>query len=191
MKQAIGAALRESAAVKLKVAEGLTSAIEQAVLVISESFRSGGKLLLAGNGGSAADAQHIAAEFMVRYKMERKSLPAIALTTDTSIITATGNDYSYEDVFSRQIGGLGRVGDVFIAITTSGQSPNILKAVKAANDASIYTIGLTGRDGGKLAPLVKLPIIVPSDVTSHIQESHITIGHIISDLVEKELFNKT
>lgn len=181
--------LRESADAKHKVAEMLSDKIAQAVNMLVDSYKAGGKMLLAGNGGSAADAQHIAAEFVARYKMERVSLPAIALTTDTSILTAIGNDYSYDYVFARQVEGLGNKGDVFIAITTSGKSLNILKAVEAAKKKSIVTIGLTGKDGGTLKDSVDLAIVVPSDVTARIQESHITIGHIISDLVERALFS--
>ena len=180
--------LNDSAALKQKVAELLADKIEIAVTKVVEAYRNGKKLILAGNGGSAADAQHIAAEFVVRYKMERRRLPAIALNTDTSVLTATGNDYSYDQIFSRQMEGHGQTGDVFIAITTSGNSPNILRAVEMAKKIGVYTIGLTGKGGGKLKDIVDLAIVIPSDATERIQESHITIGHIISNLAERELF---
>lgn len=189
MIDAIKKELLESAEIKRRTAETLSEPIAKAVEVIIEAFQKGGKLILAGNGGSAADAQHIATEFMVRYKLERRSLGALALTTDTSALTAIGNDYSFEDLFSRQLEGLGNKGDVFIAITTSGKSPNILKAVRVAKAKGIYTIGFTGKGGGLLKDLVDLAITIPSDSTERIQESHITIGHIISNLVEKRLFS--
>ncbi len=188
MKAKIIQELNDSAALKLRVAELLADKIEMATMKVVEAYRDGKKLILAGNGGSAADAQHIAAEFVVRYKMERRSLPAIALNTDTSVLTATGNDYHFDQIFSRQMEGHGQKGDVFIAITTSGNSPNILRAVEVAKKIGVYTIGLTGKGGGRLKDIVDLAIVIPSDSTERIQEAHITIGHIISNLAERELF---
>jgi len=182
--------LEESARVKKKMAENLPDEIVSAIDMIIDSYKTGGKVLLIGNGGSAADAQHIAAELVGRFKLERKGLPAIALTTDTSILTALANDYGYDTVFSRQLDTLANEKDVLIAITTSGTSPNILKAVKVAKSKKVKVIGLTGGDGGKLKDVVDLAIIVPSNNTPRIQEAHITIGHIICDLVERRLFNE-
>ncbi len=188
MREFIKKELLESAAVKQKAADLLLDEIARAVDVIEAAYRRGNKLLLAGNGGSAADAQHIAAEFVVRYKIERPSLPAIALTTDSSVLTATGNDYSFDHVFARALSGIGVKGDVFIAISTSGNSKNIIEAVETAKKKGIFSIGLTGKGGGRLKDLVDLAIVVPSDETERIQECHMTIGHIISNLVEKRLF---
>ena len=153
------------------------------------AFKKGNKILLCGNGGSAADSQHIAAEFIVRFKRERKSLPAIALSTDTSVLTATANDYNYDVVFSRQIEGLGAKGDVLIAISTSGNSPNILAAVRAAKSLNMKTVGFTGGSGGKLVDLVDLCFVASSKKTPHIQEMHITALHAISEAVEDKLFS--
>lgn len=153
------------------------------------SLKSGKKILLCGNGGSAADAQHIAAEFVGRFEMERRSLPAIALTTDTSALTAIGNDYSYDVIFSRQVEGLGNEGDVLIAISTSGNSRNILEAVQAAKARKIHTIGFTGKTGGKLKDAAEICFTVKSDKTAHIQEAHIFALHAISEAVEKVFFN--
>ncbi len=157
---------------------------------IAESMRAGGKLLLAGNGGSAADAQHIAAELLSRFKLERNPLPAIALTTDTSVLTAIGNDYGYEHVFERQVRGLGRAGDVFIGITTSGGSPNVVAALEAAREAGLVTVGFTGTRGRAMQPLCDLLLVAPSDETAIIQQIHITAAHAICGLVEHELFPK-
>ena len=148
------------------------------------------KLLLCGNGGSAADAQHIAAEFINRYELERPPLPAIALTTDTSILTSVGNDYSFDQVFSKQIKALGVEGDVLLAISTSGNSTNVIEAVKAAKSLGIFTVGLTGGEGGQLASLVDLSLVVKSTVTGRIQETHILVGHIICELVDYILFQQ-
>jgi D-sedoheptulose 7-phosphate isomerase len=145
----------------------------------------GGKILLAGNGGSAADAQHIAAEFVGRFVKERRSLPAIALTVDTSALTAIANDYGFESVFARQIEGLGRKEDVFIGISTSGNSPNIVSAVEAAQKNGLTTILFLGRDGGILRGVADAEIIVPSDITAHIQEMHILIGHILCEYIDE------
>lgn len=150
------------------------------------SIQNGNKIILAGNGGSAADSQHIAAEFTGRYVKERQSLPAIALTTDTSALTAIGNDYGYDFVFSRQLSGLANKGDIFIGISTSGNSKNILEAVKIAKSKKILTIGLLGKSGGMLKDLVDYSIVVPSNVTARIQEMHILIGHLICEYVDKE-----
>lgn len=158
--------------------------------VIAASLRDGGKLMLAGNGGSAADAQHIAAELLSRFKLDRNPLPAIALTTDTSVLTAIGNDYGYEQVFERQVRGLGRKGDVFIGITTSGRSPNIISALKAARESGIVTIGFTGTPGLSMQPLCDHLLVAPSDETAIIQQIHITAAHAICGLVEHELFPK-
>jgi len=151
-------------------------------------YQNGKKTLLAGNGGSAADAQHIAAELVGRYGFDRPSIPSLALTTDTSNLTAIGNDYGYDKVFSRQLEGMGNEGDLFIGISTSGNSQNILNAFESAKAKGIITVALTGRDGGRMAQMADTAIIVPSEATPRIQESHILIGHILCDIIEKTLF---
>jgi D-sedoheptulose 7-phosphate isomerase len=157
---------------------------------ITQSFTSDRKLMLCGNGGSAADAQHIAAEFVNRFILERPPLPAIALTTDTSIITSVGNDYSFDEVFSKQVKAIGMEGDILLAISTSGNSANVLSAVEAAKNQGIFTVGLTGGDGGKLATLAELALVVKSDSPPRIQETHILVGHIICQLVDYLLFQQ-
>ncbi len=179
--------LQESGDLKKKLASEQAGAIEQAAQVIITALAKGGKVMLFGNGGSAADAQHIAAEFVGRFHLERLPLPAIALTTDTSILTAVANDYGFEQVFARQVQALGKLGDVAVAISTSGRSPNILAGVQAAKELGLVTIGLTGGDGGKLAHRVDIPIVVPSEETARIQECHITIGHLLCEAVEAAL----
>ena len=151
-------------------------------------YRTDKKTMLAGNGGSAADAQHIAAELVGRYGFDRPSIPSLALTTDTSNLTAIGNDYGYDYVFSRQLEGMGQDGDIFIGISTSGNSVNIIKAFESAKKKNIFTVALTGRDGGEMAKTADIALIVPSNDTPRIQESHILIGHIICDIIEKEIF---
>ncbi len=151
-------------------------------------YKNGKKTLLAGNGGSAADAQHIAAELVGRYGFDRPSIPSVALTTDTSNLTAIGNDYGYDKVFSRQMEGMGSEGDLFIGISTSGNSENIVNAINAAKAKGVTTVALVGRDGGEMARIADYAIIVPSNATPRIQESHILIGHMICDIIEKELF---
>jgi D-sedoheptulose 7-phosphate isomerase len=167
-----------------KVIDTLTGDIETACEMITAAIQNGNKVLLAGNGGSAADAQHIASELSGRFVKERKALPGIALTTDTSAITAIANDYGYEHVFSRQLEALAQPGDLFIGISTSGNSEGILKAFKSARNFNCKTLGLSGRDGGKMNGLCDLNIIVPSDVTARIQELHILIGHILCKAVD-------
>ncbi|UCG38378.1 MAG: D-sedoheptulose 7-phosphate isomerase [bacterium] len=154
-----------------------------------KSVRSGGKILVLGNGGSAADAQHFAAEMVNRFLMERRPLPAIALTTDTSILTSISNDYSFDLVFSRQVEALGREGDVLLAISTSGSSPNVLKAIERANALSMTTAGMTGADCGKMAPLCDLCLSVPDTSTPRIQEVHHLILHLICEIVEIQIFS--
>ena len=151
-------------------------------------YKNNKKILIAGNGGSAADAQHFAAELVGRYGFDRPSLPALALTTDTSNLTAIGNDYGYEYVFSRQLEGMGQEGDLFIGISTSGNSQNILNAFASAKAKGITTVALTGRDGGKMAEVADYTLIVPSNATPRIQESHLLIEHMICDAIEKEIF---
>lgn len=151
-----------------------------------QAVADGYKILLCGNGGSAADAQHLAAELIGRFVKERRSLAAVALTTDTSILTSIANDYSYDTVFERQVEGLGRAGDVLIGISTSGNSENVLRAMKKARDIGMHTIGLTGEDGGKLKSICDLTLNVPSRITARIQEMHILAGHIICELVEED-----
>lgn len=169
------------------VVEGLKT-LENEIYMFSKKINmtlaSSHKILLMGNGGSAADCQHIAAEIVGRYKKERKGLAAIALTTDTSILTSVGNDYSFEYIFARQIEALGVKGDLVTAISTSGNSKNIIKALEKAGEIGCDTVGLLGRGGGKIKNLVNLPIIVPSDNTPRIQESHILIGHIVCELTD-------
>jgi D-sedoheptulose 7-phosphate isomerase len=157
---------------------------------ISGKFLNGGKLIIFGNGGSAADAQHIAAEFINRFQMERPPLPAIALTTDTSILTSVSNDYSFEDVFSKQLEALGNENDVVVAISTSGNSSNVIKALRTASKLSILTIGFTGKTGGMMNGLCDILVKVDSDVTARIQEIHIASFHIICALVDELLFGK-
>lgn len=158
--------------------------IPKAAEIIISSFKKGGKLLICGNGGSAADAQHIAAELVGRFKKERKALPAIALTTNTSILTAIANDYGYDAVFKRQIEALGKKGDVLLAISTSGNAKNVLEAVKLANKTGVDTIALTGGTGGELAKIAKLSIIAAFSNTPRIQESHAAIYHKLCELIE-------
>jgi len=164
--------------------EQLTPLIKEAGICIGHALKNGHKVLLAGNGGSAADAQHLAAEFTGRFVKERVPLPAIALTTDTSALTAIGNDYGYEQVFSRQVTALGNTGDILIAISTSGNSPSILAAVAAAKAKGITCIGLMGRDGGDLKDQCAISLVVPSEVTARIQEMHILIGHLFCEYVD-------
>ncbi|MBI3999812.1 MAG: D-sedoheptulose 7-phosphate isomerase [Candidatus Omnitrophica bacterium] len=162
--------------------------LEQMAEQISAAFQRGNKILLCGNGGSAADAQHIAAEFIGRFKRERKSLPAIALTTDTSILTALANDYSYETVFARQVEGLGQKGDILIALSTSGSSKNVIEAVKKAKETGLHVFGFSGKSGGELKKLAHLNFSAGSEKTPHVQEMHITALHAISEAVEDALF---
>ena len=156
--------------------------------MLTELFKNGGKLLVMGNGGSAADAQHFVAEIVGRFKLERRALPAVALTTDTSILTAIGNDYGFESVFSRQVEALANEGDLVIGISTSGNSPNILKALQEARLKGCQTVGLLGKSGGSIKDLCDLALIIPSNDTPRIQEGHITIIHIVCDLMEKAMF---
>jgi D-sedoheptulose 7-phosphate isomerase len=170
-----------------QVARDCGENIVDAAMLIARCFRGGGKLLLFGNGGSAADAQHLAAEFVGRFRIERQALPAIALTTDSSILTAVGNDYGFDQIFTRQVQALGRPGDLAIGISTSGNSPNVNSAITQAAKQELKTIGLAGKDGGSLAKGVDISITVASTNVAMIQECHITIGHILCELVENEL----
>ena len=167
--------------------EALASGVSQVAKLIIGAYKKGNKLLLCGNGGSAADAQHIAAELVGRFKKERRGLAAIALTTDTSIMTALANDYWYDLLFARQVEALGEKDDVLIGISTSGNSLNIIRAVETANFKGLKTIGFLGSDGGKLKDLVEIPLIVPHKDSSRIQEIHILMGHIICHLIESEV----
>lgn len=179
--------LEESAQIKKAMAKTMVGGIEQMANLIIAALEAGGKVVLFGNGGSAADAQHIAGELVGRFKLDRQPLPAIALTTNTSILTAVANDYGYDMVFSRQIEALVNEKDVAIGISTSGNSPNVIEAIRLAKKKGTKTIGLTGGDGGKLAEVADLVLIVPSDNPARMQEAHITIGHIVCELVEKRL----
>jgi D-sedoheptulose 7-phosphate isomerase len=161
---------------------------EKTSLNLIKSISDGKKIIVCGNGGSAADSQHFAAELIGRFEKDRESLPAIALTTDSSILTAVGNDYGYDHVFAKQVKGLGLPGDVLIGISTSGNSPNVILAVEAAKAKKMTTIGLLGKDGGKLKGLVDFPVVVPHDVTARIQEVHIFILHFWAAVIEQELF---
>jgi D-sedoheptulose 7-phosphate isomerase len=168
----------------------LIAAITAIVDTVTRAFRAGGKVLIAGNGGSAADAQHIAGEFLSRLNFDRDPLPAVALTTDTSVLTAIGNDYGYDRVFERQVRGLGRPGDVFIAISTSGRSPNIVAALRAAREMGLTTVGFTGSGPRAMAAFCDLCLCAPSDETPQIQQVHIVAAHVICGLVESELFGR-
>ena len=188
MKDIITKSYKESILTKEEFFKQNLQPIIQSAEVIADAFKADRKLLICGNGGSAADAQHIAAEFVNRFMIERPPLPAVALSTDTSIITSIGNDYSFDQIFSKQIKAIGREGDVLLAISTSGESKNVITAIKVARDMGIKTIGLTGKGGGKMAKMVDILLNVDSDVTPRIQEVHITAGHIICDLIDHILF---
>ncbi|MBN2570723.1 MAG: SIS domain-containing protein [Ignavibacteriales bacterium] len=182
--------LKESSEIKLKILETCVIQITKSIDKLVNTIKTGNKILLIGNGGSAADCQHLATEFMIRlsHDLNRPAIPALALTTDSSNLTAGGNDIGFENVMVRNVEGLGNKGDILIAISTSGNSPNILKAVEVAKLKQISTIGLLGGTGGKLKDLVDISIIVPTKNVQRIQEGHITIGHIFCESVERELY---
>ncbi|NLA22839.1 MAG: D-sedoheptulose 7-phosphate isomerase [Candidatus Marinimicrobia bacterium] len=182
------AQLEESAEVKRQTIVTAVDSIEAAAQMLIDCYRAGGKVLLCGNGGSAADAQHLAAELISRLKLERAAIPALALTTNTSLLTAIGNDYKYDLVFVRQVEAFGKAGDVLIAISTSGESENVIKAVEFSRMQGIKSIALTGAKGGRLAEKVDLAIKIPSDNVQRIQECHITVGHILCELIESALY---
>lgn len=186
----ISDSLTESSETKLKILEICSGDIEKAVDLLVSAYKNGKKLLLCGNGGSAADCQHIATELMIRlsHHIQRPALPAIALTTDTSNLTAGGNDIGYENVFARNVEGLGNGGDILLAISTSGNSPNVVKAVEMAHSKGMKVIGFLGGSGGELKSLVDIPVVIPSANTQRIQEGHITVAHIICELTEEELY---
>jgi len=189
MKETIVKAFDESIRVKQAFLRDNLEALTQAIEAIVAAFKSGNKLLLFGNGGSAADAQHIAAEFTNRFLIERPPLPAIALTTDSSALTAIANDYDYAQVFAKQVQALGKAGDVALAISTSGNSPNVLRAIEACKKLAITTVGLTGGSGGKMVGKVDYMLRVSEGKNSpRIQETHILVGHVICDIVDQKLF---
>jgi D-sedoheptulose 7-phosphate isomerase len=189
--QKVVSILRESLSLKERILRDL--GLIQTVAAVGEelrrSLRNGGKIFFFGNGGSAADAQHLAAELVGRFDRERRALPAIALTANTSTLTAIGNDYSYDRVFVRQLEALSTPGDIAVGISTSGKSPNVVNAVRSAREAGVTTVGMTGLSGGELASLAHFCIRIPSERTPRIQEAHILIGHILCELVEEDLSN--
>lgn len=190
MEKIIEKALKES----IKVKEDFVRENIHNLIFVAEkialAFTSDRKLMICGNGGSAADAQHIAAEFVNRFMLERPPLPAIALTTDTSIITSIGNDYAFDDIFSKQVKAIGMEGDVLLSISTSGNSANVISAIKVARAQGIYTVAFAGADGGRLRSLTDLALVVKSNSTARIQEAHIFAGHITCQLVDYILFQK-
>lgn len=188
MDERIEKALEDSVRVKQAFVRKNAERLIQLADQVTRAFTSDRKLLLCGNGGSAADAQHIAAEFVNRFMLERPPLPAVALTTDTSVLTSIGNDYSFDEVFSKQIKAIGMEGDVLLGISTSGNSKNVIEAVKAAREQGIYTAGLLGGDGGGLRTEVELSLIAESRVTARVQEAHIFAGHLLCQLVDDMLF---
>jgi D-sedoheptulose 7-phosphate isomerase len=188
MIEHIQRSFRESASVKEAFLARYSDQIADVAKRLITGFKKGHKVLLFGNGGSATDASHLAAEFVNRFHRDRAALPALSLTCDQSVITSISNDYDFQEVFARQLRALGQKGDIAIAITTSGNSPNVLRAVEAAKALGIVTIGFTGKDGGKLAGMVDYAFIVPSNNTPRIQETHITLGHVLCELVEDALF---
>ncbi|QID32374.1 D-sedoheptulose 7-phosphate isomerase [Pampinifervens florentissimum] len=178
---------RESADIKLAFVELYAERVVEVGEIIARALKDGNKLLLFGNGGSAADAQHIAGEIVGRFKRERRALPAIALTTDTSILTAVGNDYGFERVFERQVEALCMPGDIAIGISTSGNSPNVIRGLMKAHDLGATTIAFTGRDGGKLVDIAHYSFVVPSYDTARIQECHITLAHVLCEIIDRLL----
>ena len=191
-EKSITRSIEDSIAVKKRLLddESLIATVSKVVEILIDAFRAGNKLILFGNGGSAADAQHVAAEFVGRFAFDRPPLPALALSVNTSCVTAIGNDYGFDLVFSRQIEALARRGDVAIGISTSGKSPNVIQGVAAAKKMGLHTVGLTGSNGGALAEAADFCICAPSNETPRIQECHILIGHIISELVESTIFHE-
>jgi D-sedoheptulose 7-phosphate isomerase len=190
IEEIIKKAFQESTQLKDQFLKDSLGQIVKVVNVITASLKKGNKILLFGNGGSAADAQHLAAEFVNRFTIERPPLPAIALTTDTSIITSIGNDYDFAQIFAKQIRAIGQPGDVAVGMSTSGVSPNVLRGLEIAKKMGLTTIGLTGRDGGQVAQVVDYCLNVPSSSVPRIQEVHITVGHVICQLVDYKLFQK-
>jgi len=189
MKDIILGILEDAIAVKRSCVESHLDDIIKGADMLADCVAAGGKVMLFGNGGSAADAQHLAAEFVNRFQIERPPLAAIALTTDTSILTSIANDYRFDDIFSKQIKALGKKGDIAWGLSTSGNSPNVVKAVQSARKLGMTTIGMTGR-GGELAECADLVLAVASDTTARVQESHITLGHILCELLERKLYPK-
>ena len=183
----VTSALRELAETATRTADTLAADVARAATMVRDTVRAGGTLFFCGNGGSAADAQHMATEYVVRYRRNRRAYPAIALTTDTSLLTATGNDLGFEHVFSRQVEALCRPGDLLLIHSTSGQSPNVLEAAKAARAKGVAVLALSARDGGPLRALADHNVVVPTDRTDRAQELHLCIQHLICDLVEAEL----
>lgn len=190
MKETIVKAFEESARIKVQFARDNADRIVEVVQLIAQAFREGRKVILFGNGGSAMDASHIAAEFMNRFLIERPPLPAVSLNSDTALLTCISNDYDFSQVFSKQLSALGHEGDVVIGISTSGNSPNVIKALEVARKNGMKTVALTGGNGGRLAGLADYAFIVPTKATPRIQEAHITLGHTICQLVDEELFGK-
>jgi D-sedoheptulose 7-phosphate isomerase len=179
---------RQSLAVKQRFFEQHAAVVAEAAELLIAAIKAGGKVLIFGNGGSAADAQHIAAELVNRLTYDRPPIAALALTTDTSILTSVGNDSSFDELFERQLRALGRAGDVALAISTSGNSPNVLRAAGAARQLNIKVVAMAGRGGGKLTPLADVALVVEADNTQHIQETHITIGHILCELIQDAIY---
>jgi D-sedoheptulose 7-phosphate isomerase len=187
----VRAQLEALVAATARTAETLTAPAAEVVERVLATFAGGGKLLFCGNGGSAADAQHLAAEYVVRFSRDRRPLPAVALTTDTSILTAAGNDYGFDAVFARQVRALGRPGDLLFLHSTSGESTNLIAAADAAREVGVATVALLARGGGRLRDRVDLALVVPTDVTARAQEVHIALGHIVCDLVERRIAEET
>ncbi len=185
MFERIVSAFKESAQVKLAFVEDNKERIHEVGSIMATAVKEGNKIILFGNGGSAADAQHIAAEIVGRFKKERNALPAIALTTDTSILTAVGNDYGFETIFERQVEALCLPGDVAIGITTSGNSENVIRGLRKAHDLGATTVAFTGRNGGKVVEVAHYSFIVPSYETPRIQECHITLGHVLCEIIDE------
>jgi len=179
--------LHESSEINRLIAETLSDRIAEIAVMIADCIKSGGKVIFFGNGGSASDAQHLAGELVGRFRMERNAFPALSLTTNTSIITAVANDYGYDMIFARQVEAFGREIDLIVGISTSGNSPNVVEGIKKAKQIGAKTIGMTGKDGGKIGEMADISLTVPSSDTPRIQEAHIVMGHIICDIVEKLL----
>ena len=190
MKERVIQAFEESAEVQRRFVREHADRIVDVMGLITRAFREGHKLPLFGNGGSATDASHIAAELVGRYQRDRRPLPAIALTTDIATLTCIANDFAYDEIFARQLRAHGQKGDIAVAISTSGNSPNVLKGIEAARECGLTTVGWTGGTGGKLAALVDFCFVVPSTDTARIQESHITLGHVLCELIDEQILTK-